>query len=177
MTRTPSVTTLLILLISYLIALGNTHAHAQIWSCSEGYTNHPEGKTNCHGAGAATSCSKSGDRYFAPRRAGESLNPGDGCGRGGGPISKIFGSDTFDKMSASKDGLYNQFSKSLSSAKGYFKGSHEGSSNKKKIRIGDPQYQDIFSCFTGGGGFSECSIAELSSFVEDTFMQASEALR
>jgi len=158
-------------------AVTPTLSCAQVWSCSEGYTNNPEGKTSCQKVGASPVCAKAGDRYFTRASGIHTISSSNSCNHDRSALGGFFSDETFKGVSYAKKALYDKLSSSLVSTKKYFSMQATDSQRNHKTRIGDPQYQDVFSCFTAGIGLGECSIAELTGFVENSFMQAGEALK
>jgi hypothetical protein len=150
---------------------------AQVWNCAEGYTNKPQGKTDCKKAGAGAVCAKDGKRYFAPDRGTRSINQTSTCSGQSVAQNGFLIDETLKEVSDAKNALYNKVATSIASAKKYFSNRSAISEENSKLRVGDPQYEDLFSCFARGAGFGECSIAELHNFVENTVLQAGDALR
>lgn len=165
------------LILWVLITLLPVSSTAQVWRCAEGYTNNPQGKTECQKAGVNSVCAKDGQRYFAPDRGVSADNQTTGCSREKGTQNGFLFDETLRGVSNAKNAMYDKVSTSLASAKQYFSNRSVNSKESSKLNVGDPEYEDLFSCFTRGAGFSECSIAELNGFVESTFTRAGEALK
>jgi hypothetical protein len=166
----------LCLIVLFLVVTPNVSC-AEVWSCAEGYTDHPEGKTSCQRVGASAVCATTGDRYFTRASGVHTTGSTNSCNHDRSAQGGFFSYETLKGVSYAKKALYDKLTSSLVSTKKYLSMQATDTKQNHKTRVGDPQYQDIFSCFTTGIGLGECSIAELTGFVENSFMQAGEALK
>jgi len=144
-------------------------AHADIWRCAQGYTNNPQGKTDCQPAGATESCGSDGNRYLAPRKEGEAplKTP---CKSGHSNKSP------FVDMSEATGAKFGE-TKSMERLATVPSSSVEG---KKKFSQSaeskQSNFKGLFSCSDPTGTLGGCSISDLSKFIEKTFLSMSDSL-
>lgn len=154
-------------------------AHADVWRCAEGYTNNPQGKTDCERAGALESCGSDGNRYLAPRRHGEI--PNDVVCKPSGSSTSPLVDMSFANRAKFGDSSARDRLAALPSLgeKKFSKGERKFSGSKKESPTNatrESQLQDLFSCFGPDGDISGCSISGMGDFVDKTLRDINSIL-
>lgn len=161
------------MLCALLVSSAPGAAQAQVWDCSGQYTNQPEGKGACRPAGGVKSCGSDGNRYFSPRKADE--RPlGSVCSSTGrssvspfvdmrqAALARFGGSGVQERMVAP--------SRAPATSK-------ESAPKARPETLELGSVEDIFSCYSKLDKVNFCNPRELGRFVQQTFMEASRAMR
>ena len=155
------------------IVLSFQRADADIWRCVEGYTNNPQGKTDCSRAGAIESCGSDGNRYLAPRKRGEVPNDVV-CKPGVSHTSPLVDMSLANRAKFGDSTTRDRLAALPSSGEKKFSRSSKKVSPSPVSR--ESQLQDVFSCFGPQGDLSGCSLSGMGDFVDKTLKDISSIL-
>jgi hypothetical protein len=165
-----SATRLLLCGLAWVALLLALPAHAEIWRCVEGYTNQPDGKTDCKVAGAAESCAEDGSRYFAPHRGGGHGTVSGSC-RGG---DSVF--DTSRSWLRSKSKSARQALSGSSGLHSRTTTTHERKGTTSRAVAKGERTEDIFYCLSHSKSVAQCNWLDLGHFVKSSLNMASDGL-